>query len=280
MADTAAAAEADITDLVASVEQVGDGLVAGVYARVAALRDLPAETEKSPCLVCGRRNLTPAAVPAGRADCRHRPGRVCPGQSLAQADACLGGRLARILRAGDSSRRGIGGRLHRRAAARRLRALPLRTLRLWTVVAVVGPIIVAAVRSLFMASRPNRVPGTLRPYDGAGARPLARHRRGDRRRYAARDIAALEHRAGTGGSAANRFGHPDLPPVCLGGMAAQTHNGRRRRRSAPERPLADPPCQSVAGNRDRFPGHHVSQHPDRADLGRSAARRGRAADCD
>ena len=211
----------------------------------------PAGRNRKPsCLVRGCRNLAPPAVPAGRADCRHRPGRVCPGQSLAQADACLGGRLAQILRAGGSSRRGIGGRLHRRAAARRCGA------------AAANPATLdrpGRCRSYHCRRRQitlfgiaaNRVPGALRSSGGVGTRLLARHRRGDRRRYAARDIAALERRAGIGGSAANRFGHPDLPPVCMGGMATQTHNGGRRCRAAPEKPLADPPCQTMAGNRDR-----------------------------
>ena len=99
--------------------------------------------------------------------------------------------------------------------------LPLRTLRLWTVVAVVGPIILAAVQITPDGIAANRVPGALRPSDGVGARPLARHWLGNHRRYAVRDIAALEHRAGSRGSDPNRFGQ-FRSTFCLPGWCGGT----------------------------------------------------------
>ena len=124
----------------------------------------------------------------------------------------------------------------------------------------------------------DQVPGAIRPYGGTCARPLVRHWSGLHRRHADRDIATLERRSGAGGSDPDRSGDSDLPAVYRGGVAAPTHNGHRRRRSAPEKPLAYPSRQVVAGDRDRVPDHHLSEHTGSPYIRSTFARRGRPVD--
>ena len=151
------AAEADIGSLMGDVEQIADGLVAGVYARVAALGDVPAETESlhasfaaggtSLLLLCLQVVLTVAIV-LGVSVLVNRWLKRMPAWGGAwRRFFALVVAAAVALVAGFIAARLLGGA-----------GLPLRTLRLWTVVAVVGPIIVAAVRSLLMASRRTEFP--------------------------------------------------------------------------------------------------------------------------
>ena len=151
------AAEADVSSLIASVEQVFDGLVAGFYARLAALRDVPAETGNlqasaaaagtSLLLLCLQIVLVVAIV-LGAFVLVHRWLKWAPAWGGAwRRFFALVAAAALALVIGFIAARLLGGA-----------GLPLRTLRLWTVVAIVGPIMVAVVRGLLMASRPTGAP--------------------------------------------------------------------------------------------------------------------------
>ena len=265
----------DVSSVISDLERLSDRFAAGMAGRLDAVRNVPAELENLRASLAAGGTLLSlllfqivlvVGIVTGvffyldlkfkKASIRVTTSRrVLAGVAAGLVALVIGLILARLL-AGSG--------------------VPLQTLRLWTVVTVLGFVILAAVRSLLMASRQPSAQA-LRPSGGAGARPVVRHCHGDHRRYAAGDIAALEHRARTGGSAANRFGDSDLPSS---GRVIWRHrdNGRRCRRSAPEKPLAHPSRQNVAGNRDRVPDHHLSQHPGRPDLGNVASWVGRTAD--
>ena len=197
MADTAAA-EADVSSLMGNVEQVADGLVAGFYARLAALTSVPAEVDSlqasfaaagtSFTLLCLQIVLVVAVV----------LGTFVLVDRWLKRMSAWAWRVAQVLCARDRSRPGGGVGF---IAARLLggAGLPLRTLRLWAVVAVVGPIILADPADGADGLAADPISGTLRPYEGARARPVAGVRLGDHRHHRRCDVAALERRAGPRG---------------------------------------------------------------------------------
>ena len=140
-----------------SVEQVADGLVTGLYARLAALESVPAEVDSlqasfaaagtSLPLLCLQIVLVVAAV-LGTFVLADRWFRQMPAWGGAWRRflaLVIAAALALVI--GFIAARLLGGA-----------GLPLRTLRLWAVVAVVGPIIVAILRTVLMASRPSQSP--------------------------------------------------------------------------------------------------------------------------
>ena len=203
-----------LSSLMGNVEQVADGLVAGFYARLAALKSVPAEVDSLQASFAAAGTsftmLFLQIVLVVAVVARH----VRAGRPVVQADAGLGERVAQVLCARDSSRPGGGDRLHRGAAARRRRpaaqnaaALGRRGRR--RADHSRGP----ADGADGLAADP--ISGTLGPYEGSHPRPVAGVRLGHHRRHRRCDVAALERRAGTRRPDPNGFWRPDLPPACV-----------------------------------------------------------------
>ena len=149
-----AAAEADVGSLVASIEQVADRLVAGLYARLAGLSGVSAETDSlrasfasagtSLPVLCLQIVLVVAVVLGVFVLVARWLKRMPAWGGAWRRFVALVVAAASALVVGFVAARLLGGA-----------GLPLRTLRLWAVVAVVGPIILAVLRSVLMASRPT-----------------------------------------------------------------------------------------------------------------------------
>jgi hypothetical protein len=151
------AAEADVGSLMGSVEQVADGLVAGLYARVAALKSVPAEVDSlEASFAAGGTSFTMLLLQTVLVGAVVLGTLVLVDRWLKRMPAWAGAWrrfLALVIAAalavviGFIMARLLGGA-----------GLPLRTLRLWAVVAVVGPIILVVLRTVLMASRPSDSP--------------------------------------------------------------------------------------------------------------------------
>ena len=151
------AAEADVSSLMGGVEQVADGLVAGLYLRVAALKSVPAEVD----------SLQASFAASGTSFTMLLLQVVLVGAVVLGTFALVDRWLKRMPAWGGAWRRLLAlviaavlavviGFIMARLLGRA--GLPLRTLRLWAVVAVVGPIILAVLRTVLMASRRTDFP--------------------------------------------------------------------------------------------------------------------------
>ena len=151
------AAEADVSSLMGGVEQVADGLVAGLYLRVAALKSVPAEVD----------SLQASFAASGTSFTMLLLQVVLVGAVVLGTFALVDRWLKRMPAWGGAWRRFLAlviaavlavviGFIMARLLGRA--GLPLRTLRLWAVVAVVGPIILAVLRTVLMASRRTDFP--------------------------------------------------------------------------------------------------------------------------
>ncbi|WP_084025678.1 mechanosensitive ion channel domain-containing protein [Mesorhizobium sp. LNHC252B00] len=146
-------AETDVVSLIWGFEQLAERFVSGLFARFAALSGVPVELE----------NLR-ASLAAGGTSLLVLLFEIALIVALVAAVFIL---LARRFKKASAAKSGAWRRFFAGAtatvaalvigfiAARLLAGsgVPLQTLRLWTVVTVLGSIILAAVRSLLMASR-------------------------------------------------------------------------------------------------------------------------------
>ncbi|EHH09998.1 mechanosensitive ion channel domain-containing protein [Mesorhizobium amorphae] len=145
-------AEPDITSLISGFEQLAERFVSGLFGRFAALGDVPVELESlRASLVAGGTSLLALLFEI-----------VLVVLLVASVFILLARRLRKASATSSAWRRFFAGVAATVVAlvigfiAARLLAgsgVPLQTLRLWTVATVLGFIILAAVRSLLMASR-------------------------------------------------------------------------------------------------------------------------------
>jgi len=145
-------ADTDVTSLISGFEQLADRFVSGLFARVSALGNVPVELE----------NLRASLAAGGTSLLGLLFEIVLVVALVAGVYILLARRFAKASATSSASRRFFAGVAAIVVAlvigfiAARLLAgsgVPLQTLHLWTVVTVLGFVILAAVRSLLMASR-------------------------------------------------------------------------------------------------------------------------------
>ncbi|WP_345892388.1 mechanosensitive ion channel domain-containing protein [Mesorhizobium amorphae] len=145
-------AETDVTSLISGFEQLAERFVSGLFARFAALSDVPVEIE----------NLRASLAAGGTSLLALLFEIVLVVALVAGVFILLARRLKKASATSSAWRRFFAGVAATVVAlvigfiAARLLAgsgVPLQTLRLWAVATVLGFIILAAVRSLLMASR-------------------------------------------------------------------------------------------------------------------------------
>ncbi|MDX8435433.1 mechanosensitive ion channel [Mesorhizobium abyssinicae] len=145
-------AETDVTSLISGFEQLAERFVSGLFARAAALSDVPVEFE----------NLRASLAAGGTSLLALLFEIVLVVALVAGVFILFAGRFKKVAAASSAWRRFFAGVAAAVVAlavgfiAARLLAgsgAPLQTLRLWTVATVLGFVILAAVRSLLMASR-------------------------------------------------------------------------------------------------------------------------------
>ncbi|WP_245331216.1 mechanosensitive ion channel family protein [Mesorhizobium sophorae] len=145
-------ADTDVTSLISGFEQLADRFVSGLSARFAALGNVPVELE----------NLRASLAAGGTSVLGLLFEIVLVVALVAGVYILLARRIAKASATSSASRRFFAGVAAIVVAlvigfiAARLLAgsgVPLQTLHLWTVVTVLGFVILAAVRSLLMASR-------------------------------------------------------------------------------------------------------------------------------
>jgi hypothetical protein len=266
-----------MASVISGFEQLADRFVAGLYARLAALKGLPVEFDSLSASLAAWGTSLPLLL-----------FQIVLVVGLVGGVFLLSYRRLKKVTGANGTWRGFFAGVAAAAlalvigfiAARLLAGsgVPLQTLRLWTVVTLLGFLILGAVRSLLMASRRTEFPERSLHLT-ALVRDLS-----IAIGFAVIGVTLLATlrlwNIGLGLGDLLRTGLAIPIYLLLAGMI-----WRNRRTMAVA--VAGPRPRSRwrirlaklwPANRDRVPGHHFSQHPGRADLGSIASWLGRSVD--
>jgi small-conductance mechanosensitive channel len=150
-------AVADLTSVISDLEQLGDRFVAGLYARLAALHRVPVEfDELKASLAAGGTSLFLLLFQIALVVALVAGVFILTNRRLQKATAATSTWRRLFVGVAAAVLALVIGFLAARLFASS--GLPLRILRLWAVATVVGFVILAAVRSLLLASRRTKFP--------------------------------------------------------------------------------------------------------------------------